>query len=308
MTRNHCRYTPKEAVEIALRGGFPGSVPFTIYEYKIPQCAAERDLRNRGLCIVNRNIPVVETVSPNVKVTESSFWEDGKKLCRITYETPFGSVSTLSEPAGFTTWLHEKMFKSPDDYKVIRFIMKDQQFRPNFQTLTTAQNQAGGDVIFRCGLGLEPLQCFISGNLMSMQDFCYEWMDHRDEILDIAAIIRNKRLQIARLIAESPVGHANYGGNVVPEIIGKETFEQYYIPCYNEAADILHRKGKLLGCHFDGNCRELAQDIADSQLDYVWLKLAPFGKTRYSGSTSLPVCIGSRISRSLKKPANCLQN
>ncbi len=261
--------TPKEAVEIALHGGFSGSVPFTIYEAKIPQCASERDLRNRGLCIVNRRIPVYKTISPNVKVTEFSYWEDGKKLCRTSYETPLGTVSTLSEPAGFTTWTHEKMFKSPEDYKILKFIANDQQFRPCYQNLTTAEQNAGGDIIFRSSLGLEPLQCFISGNMMGMQDFCYEWIDHRDEILAIASIIREKHHHIARLIADSPVGHANYGGNVVPEIIGKETFEQYYVPCYNEAADILHRKGKLLGCHFDANCRLLAQSIAESQLDYI---------------------------------------
>ncbi|NLZ63144.1 MAG: hypothetical protein GX902_04995 [Lentisphaerae bacterium] len=105
--------------------------------------------------------------------------------------------------------------------------------------------------------------------MMSMQDFCYEWIDHRDEILAIAAIIREKRLQIARLIADSPVSHANYGGNVVPEIIGKDTFDQYYLPCYDEAAEILHRKGKLLGSHFDANCRLLAPSIAASGLDYI---------------------------------------
>jgi len=261
--------TPKAALEISLRGGFPGKVPFSIYETKIPQCAAERDLRNRGLCLVNRKIPVYEVISPNVKVSEFSYYEGGRKFCRTSYETPLGTLSTLGEPAGFTVWMHEKMYKNPEDYKILKFMVADQQFRPCYQELIEAEKNGGGDVIFRSALGLEPLQCFISGYLMKMEDFCYEWMDRRDEILAIAAIIREKRQQIAQLIADSPVGHANYGGNVVPEIIGKDTFDQYYLPCYNEAAEILHRKGKLLGCHFDANCRLLAPSIAASELDYI---------------------------------------
>ena len=27
------------------------------------------------------------------------------------------------------------------------------------------------------------------------------------------------------------------------------TFEEYYVPHYNEAAEIMHRHGKLIGCH-----------------------------------------------------------
>ena len=39
----------------ALKGGKVDKVPFTIYESKIPQCAAEREMRNRGCCIVWRS-------------------------------------------------------------------------------------------------------------------------------------------------------------------------------------------------------------------------------------------------------------
>ena len=53
------------------------------------------------------------------------------------------------------------------------------------------------------------------------------------------------------------------------EIIGPENFRKYYVPHYNEAAEVLHARGKLIGCHFDGNCRLLAEDIATTDLDYI---------------------------------------
>jgi hypothetical protein len=70
-------------------------------------------------------------------------------------------------------------------------------------------------------------------------------------------------------VAASPALHANYGGNVTPEIIGLENFRRYYLPHYREAAEIMHRHGKLIGCHFDANCRLLAPAIAESGLDYI---------------------------------------
>ena len=263
-------YTPRQRVEIALRKEYPGTIPFTMYEYKIKPSALERELRNRGLCIVNRTVPVCRTVYNDVKITKCGYYDEtGRYLEKTVWSTPVGEVSTLVQPAGFTSWYHEKWFKSKDDYKVIKFIVENEHYIPDFTPWIEAEAAAGGDIIFRAAIGLEPLQSFISSNLMDMQDFCYEWMDSRDEILDIVAIIRRKRLEVAQIIADSPALHANYGGNVTPEIIGREVFDEYYVPCYNEVADIFHKKGKLLGCHFDANNKLIADSIARSELDYV---------------------------------------
>ena len=117
MQRNLTRsaeMTPRKRVEISLRGGHSDRVPFTMYENKIPQCVAEREMRNRGMCIVKRDVPVLKTRFPNVKITQEIYWEGDRKFVRIWHETPVGKVSILYEDAGFTSWVHEKMFKSPD--------------------------------------------------------------------------------------------------------------------------------------------------------------------------------------------------
>ncbi|MCK4283404.1 MAG: hypothetical protein KAX44_03730 [Candidatus Brocadiae bacterium] len=261
--------TPRQLVERALRGGHGPRVPFTIYECMIPQCSAERAMRNRGLCIVERRVPVFHTHRPNVKVSERSYWEDDKRFTRAVYETPVGTVSTLGEHADFTVWRHEKMFKTPDDYRPILFMIQDERYAPNYEAFALAERQAGEDIIFRAGLGLEPLQALVSGVFMDMQDFCVQWMDNRDEILKVYGAIVENRRKAYRLVAESPALHANYGGNVVPEVIGLEAFRDYYVPHYDEAAEVMHEHGKLIGCHFDANCRLLADAIAGTELDYV---------------------------------------
>ena len=59
------------------------------------------------------------------------------------------------------------------------------------------------------------------------------------------------------------------GGNVVPEITGPDLFREYYLPHYNEAAEIMHKNGKLIGCHFDDDCGLLAEAIGETDLDYI---------------------------------------
>jgi len=261
--------TPRQRVQKALAGGHADKVPFTMYECMIPQCSAEREMRNRGLCIVNRRTPVVRTHRPNVKTTSQTFSKLGKQFVRTVHETPAGTLSALSEPAGFTSWNHEKLFKGPDDYKAILFMIRDEQYETDYDAFRTAERDFGEDVICRVGIGLEPLQSLISGSTMDMQDFCMEWMDRRDEVLKLYGAIVENRRKVYPLVAASPAGHANYGGNVVAEVVGLENFRKYYVPHYNEAAEIFHRHGKLIGSHMDGNCRLLAEAIGQTGLDYI---------------------------------------
>lgn len=261
--------TPEERVEIALAGGCADKVPFTIYENKIPQCAAERAMRNRGMCIVNRATPGYRAHRPNVKTHEEVTFRDGKRFTRTYYETPHGTLSVLNEAAGFTTWRHERMFKSPDDYKALAFWIADTVFEADYASVEAAKKKHGGDLILRGNVGQEPLQALISGGLMGMQDFCMEWMDRRDEILELVDLIVENKRRLYPIVAGAPLTHVNYGGNVVVEIIGVEAFRDYYVPHYNEAAEAMHAAGKKLGSHHDSNCRQLAGLIGESKLDYI---------------------------------------
>lgn len=266
--RSMIEATPRSRVERALRGGCDDRIPFTIYECMIPQTRTEREMRNRGMCIVDRR-NVFKTHCPNVRVTEEKLRDGGRDLVRTHYETPVGTVSLLLEPAGFTTWVHERMFRTPEDYKVIEFLIRDECYEADYAAFAEAQDASGGDSILRAGFGLEPLQALISGRMLGMETFCLEWMERRDEILKLYHALVDKRREIYPLVARSPALHANYGGNVVPEITGPVLFREYYLPHYAEAAEIMHRNGKLIGCHFDAKCRMLAAEIGETDLDYI---------------------------------------
>jgi len=260
--------TPRESVEAVLKGQIPARIPFTVYESKIPRCAVERMLRNRGACIVQRNVPAYKTAWPNVKIVSHTFVENEKQLVRTEYETPHGVLYTISENAGFTTWTHKKIFTNRDDYKAILFLINDMRFIENYKNLAYAQEADGGDSFFRPYLALEPMQQLISED-MGTETFCTEWFDNQDEILKLYDALVAKRREIYPLCANAPVMAFNYGGNVTPEILGVERFEKYYVPNYNEAADVLHKNGKLIGVHFDANCKLIARSIAKTRLDYI---------------------------------------
>jgi len=263
------RQTPRERVMAALRGERPEAVPFTVYEEKLPRCVAERKLRERGLCLVRR-VRSYRTFRPHVTWREERFEdEEGRALVRTVLSTPHGDLTTLEEPAGFTSWRHEHLFKSPDDYKALLFLIRDTVVEPAYDDVADLAEELGDDFVVRDNLPLEPLQNLISSDLMSMEDFGIQWMDNRDEMLKLFDALVEVARKIYPIVADGPLTFCNYGGNVVPTVTGPAVFRDYYLPHYEEAAEALHKKGKLLGTHLDADNTPIMDLVARTSLDYI---------------------------------------
>ena len=263
--------SPRERVEAVLRGEGADRVPFTVYESKLPQCEVERHLRNGGLCLVARTPPVHRTVSPNVTQERISYSEGGVNYIRTVIRTPVGDLSTIDRPApgNATTWHVEKLFKTPDDYRAVEFMVRDQTHLPNYDAFLRAQKLLGDDGFLRATFfGGSPLQNIIL-NVMGVETFAVEWAERRDDVMRLYDAVLENRRQGYRVMAESPALATNYCGNVSPEVVGLERFEDYYVPHYNEFAEVMHKHNKLTGLHWDANVRLFAEAIGRSEVDYV---------------------------------------
>jgi len=260
--------TPRARVEAVLRGQPVDEVPFTIYESMIPQCAIERQLRNDGLCIVDRRVPTVISERPNVRVETRRYTEDGIDKVRTDFHTPVGDLFEIRRPADFTSWYVCRLFKSPDDYEALMCLIQDEQYQPDYEEFAKAERERGEDFILRSGVGGTPLHTIMI-HWMGHEAFAVEWYERRDEIDRLCDAWVEKKRELYELVAQSPASHANYGGNEVPEVMGVERFAEYVVPLYREAAAVFHKHGKLLGSHLDGNNKPWAHLVAESGLDYV---------------------------------------
>jgi hypothetical protein len=120
-------------------------------------------------------------------------------------------------------------------------------------------------VLFRS----EPLQALITGNYFTVEQFCMEWMENRDEILKLYDSMVKLQRKIYKIAADSPLFYFCYGGNLIPEVTSPADFKKYYMPHYEEAAEIFHKKGKILGCHFDSDLKIHKDLIASTPLDVI---------------------------------------
>jgi hypothetical protein len=260
--------TPRKRVEAILYGDQPDKVPFTIYECMVPQDDLGQQLRDEGMCVVERGHPVVHTRTPNVTYQSNTYIEEGITYYRSDIHTPDGDLYSVSRPLGITSWTVEKLFKRPEDYRPLLFLIQDEDYEPCYESFAKADAELGEGAILRSSVGLTPLhQIMISW--MGVEAFSVEWSERQDEVLKLYDALVEQRRKLYPLVAKSPVSHLNYGGNETGHVMGRERFEKYVIPCYNEAAEIMHKHGKLIGAHLDGNNKVWADLVANSGLDYI---------------------------------------
>jgi hypothetical protein len=254
-----------------LRGESENHVPFTTYSLFSELNTFERRMRERGLGYVSISSSY-DIVQKEATVREIRYTaKDGSAMIRTEYETPYGLLYTEQKPQPelYTHWTKEHLFKSEDDYKALLWLVKDKIAIPRYDRAARLVSSLGEDFAVRDQIPLEPLQNLISSVYMDAQTFSLEWYDNRDEILKLCDAFRELNRSIYPIVAEGPLEFVNYGGNVIPAIIGKKNFAQYYVPNYNEAAQVVHKKGKLIGTHLDDNNETIMEEIASTDLDYI---------------------------------------
>lgn len=271
--------TPRQRVEAVLKGQPVDKVPFSCYHFLIYAGEVERQLRNQGMCyIIYRGIDIYETENPGVTETGSIYTgADGILRQKITLETPAGVLTETGKlteghfrvPMEQKPFKEEFLFKSPDDYRPIMELIANRQNTENHAAFARAQQEVGEDDLVVSCLPYSPLQ-EVMIEIMGLANFSREWHARRNRVLELFEVVRDDHRAKARLAAEYPgFIPVHVDGNQTPMIIGPERFRDYYIPYYNEIADLLRDHGKLSYLHCDDNIKLFAEDIAACRVDCI---------------------------------------
>ncbi len=264
--------TCAERLEAVFRGDMIDRVPFALKGWRTSFCKAERELRNNGMGILD-TCSVYKTRSPNVTTEVIHYTEKGIPLERSIMKTPVGNLTYVNrrmaeEKTESTSWLIEPPFKSPEDYKIFQFIVKDRCYEPAYDRFLKAQAQIDGDAFFKTtapGMGLHAIMYAF----MDVEIFSIEWAEHRDEILSLHRAIEENQRDLYHIIAKSPAQVVQCGGNYASEVLGKQRFIDYVLPHWETVCGILHEGHKLAGCHLDANNKLWAKEIGSSKLDWL---------------------------------------
>lgn len=281
--------TPRERILAALRGQMPDRVPFTCKEPQPPRGEVEHRLRDEGLAVVMEGEILATDVDglgtsavkrPNVEVVRREYYEHGRLVIRDTFCTPVGEVHQTWHPGGKygTSRLVEYPVKQPQDYEVVDFIIRDEVYTPTYEGVDdnrspdkfVAAEAIRGEDGFVFGGWLPPTPLMIMlWCLLGPVQFALDMYDRPDQFFSLYETLFARQCEQYRICADSPALVIHLAENMTSDMIGLERFKRYCVPCYNEFASYLHPCGKLLAVHMDGKMKELAEAVADSDVDII---------------------------------------
>ena len=201
----------------------------------------------------------------------------------VEYHTPAGSIRTASifteemlDAGASMSWVTEHALREPRDFDVVGHIFSHLRIEPRFDGYLARRQEVGdrGLVVGYLEGTAGPIQ-HIMKELMPLERFFYALNDYPDKVHRLADQMEPFFQQIQAIGADSPAEVLLLGGNYDDSITYPAFFEKYIFPALHDYAEVLHRRGKFLMTHTDGENQRLFPlyrragfDIADSVCPY----------------------------------------
>ena len=283
----------KERLEAVLHHKKIDMIPWTMYASFPPWGEVERKFRNQGLTLIYQHFPIVKTyLHETVEVHEESNYilkgKRGRNIILRKFKTPIGQISAQHEffidsvplpgdliqrfgseiEMELLSWVTKHPFKNEADYKVLEYIYKNTEFRPNYQDFIFTDKIIGTDGYVMANIGKSPFQVLLY-ELMGAQNCYLEFASNNKKAKRLFEVIYEHQKKKVSLASKSPATLIWIPDNVTTSLTSPNYFEEYYMPFYNEMADILHREDKILAVHMDGNLKSLVNLIAKTRIDII---------------------------------------
>ena len=193
----------------------------------------------------------------------------------VEYFTPVGNVRTKilfdesMRKAGITiTHILEHAIKSSNDIEALSYIFENIEVVPNYEGYDIFKETIGekGLAVAYTFLAASPMH-FIMRDIIRIDDFFLMIFDNPERIQFLEKKIEefyNKVFEVVnKCSAEVVLCGANYDSAVTNPIF----FEKFITPTLSNLADNLHRNGKFLLTHTDGENTGLLEQYINAKID-----------------------------------------
>ena len=274
--------TRRERIMAASRRQPADRLPYFHYWRHSQTGWAEREARDRGMGMCWVRPCYVEKLH-GVEITDQYTTLAGRGVVRRVYATPVGTVTSaeVREPGtgqwhgnrswkDVTPWQVERLIKGPEDYAVVKYMVERTEYLADYFPVEQAMDWLGEEGLVLDAMPHSPMQTLMIDWVGSDQGrFFYHHADYPDLVEDLYQAICAARAPMVEIVARSPAPMAMHGDNVDGTLVNPKLFQRYFMPIYEQQAQALHRRGKLLAVHMDGRVNALKQLIAQTSIDIV---------------------------------------
>ncbi len=187
----------------------------------------------------------------------------------VTWDTPRGTLVRTYKLDAEGTWSeYGHMVKSLEELDIIRYIVEHTAWTPRFELMERFLRETDGfgvadTVLFRSPFGK------LVHEYMGFEAVTYALFDHEDLVLDFLAFQEHYDLEFAAMAASSPLSIVIISDHADENLISPPWYRRYCIPFYQKACGLIHRAGKVVSTHLDGNFHGFLPFIGETGFDLL---------------------------------------
>ena len=197
---------------------------------------------------------------------EVSSLEEGK-ITTTALKTPKGNLRSRREIALDSSYPMELPLKGVDDFPIMEYILKNTEYHFDQERIATVEADYGDMVssIFFC-YGHAAIQRLIL-DYLGLAETHYALADYPKETEYLIRAIEEADDRWFALVEEVPLEQVNWGEHIHIDLISVPIFRKYMMPYYQRRNEQLHRAGKFIHCHVDGEPGPLLPIFRESGFD-----------------------------------------
>ncbi len=274
--------TNRQRMMAVYRNQLPDQVPVGIYTRYLPRGAAEREARALGVGVIDYH-PVSTMLAPpwhtypgflsEVRGAEFEIqfsWRDGELIETRTYRTPVGTLTERlrQDPSYGSDWVEKHYISSPEDYKVMQYLVENTVLRRNEEGFLAKQENLGEDGVVLGRVDRSPFQKLMA-ELAGPEQFLVDLAITPEPVISLLEAMEARMDEIFEIACESQAEVIWQPENISCDLTSPKYYEKYCLPHYAKHGAQLRAKGKTYVVHMDGRVRAIRDLVARSTIDCI---------------------------------------
>lgn len=188
----------------------------------------------------------------------------------VRWDTPVGSQRAVYRISKNSPW-HEPLkwpISDEQEMKVAAWRWEHTTWswdQATFDRVAAEWRGLGAPNMYICRTTIQ--QLYVAD--MGVENAIFALMDYPATCERFFEALTQSQERLIEVINDSPIRIINFGDNLHGSTTSPELFEKFILPVYQRRCELLHKAGKFISSHWDGNCKPLLPYAKDTGLDGI---------------------------------------
>lgn len=199
---------------------------------------------------------------------EGSLVKDRGKISEV-WETPIGNLTSTKEIAADGSIARTSyLVKTLKDLDILEYLFTHTTVEADYQWINSILDQIGDQGVADLAIFRSPFGKLVQ-EYVGIENMAYWMYDDPDRILETMRVLEKQDLEIIELAANASTRIVNISDNADDALLNPRWYQEFCIPYYQKACDILHKHNKIVAAHLDGNIKGLLPLLKDTGFDLM---------------------------------------